>query len=159
MEKFWVAHSPKDMVDIAREILSELVKNDIWVVGLVGELGAGKTTLAQAIASVIGVGGQVHSPTFVLQKKYPIENLVFPMIKHLVHIDTYRAENIEELKILELEKLFMEQGNLTLIEWPEILRDILPNNSVIINIAEVNDGRREIKMLLTKQQDRPDTDY
>lgn len=99
------------------------------VLALHGDLGAGKTTLTQNISSVLGVQSIVNSPTFVIQKKYKIINDLY---NNLIHIDAYRINDVEEVKILGLEKEFNKKENLIIIEWPLNIKDVLPNN--IINI-------------------------
>lgn len=93
------------------------------LVTLSGELGAGKTSFAQGIASSLGVVGAVTSPTFVLEKVYQLHSAPF---SKLVHIDAYRLTGGEELRALGFDELMGESGNLVLLEWPEKVIDLLP---------------------------------
>lgn len=93
------------------------------VVGLSGDLGAGKTTFVQTLAEVLGVGEPVTSPTFTIMKRYATEDHVFPT---LVHIDAYRIDSIDEMRVLGFESLMREAGTLVCIEWPERIETLLP---------------------------------
>lgn len=87
------------------------------VVGLTGELGAGKTTFVQHVASDMGVAESVTSPTFVIMQKYPTKHSVFTT---LVHIDAYRLKP-EEAKTIGWEDTIKDPHALVLVEWPECL--------------------------------------
>jgi tRNA threonylcarbamoyladenosine biosynthesis protein TsaE len=103
--------------------------NNSTVLALHGNLGAGKTTLTQNLAISLGIQDVVNSPTFVIQKKYNIEQGKY---KNLIHIDAYRLTSIDEVKILGLEKEFKKKENLIIIEWPDNLKEVLPSD--LINI-------------------------
>ena len=86
------------------------------IAALSGDLGAGKTTLTQAIARELGIKEQVISPTFIIMKFYDID--IHPWQK-LVHIDAYRLKSKDELLRLDLQKLPKPQKkkNLIILEW------------------------------------------
>lgn len=108
----------EELPSVAQEVLSLLsVSEDkATVVALYGELGAGKTTLVQAIASELGVEELVTSPTFVIAKWYKTNRGNFYT---LVHIDAYRVESEAELKPLGFIELLKQPKALVIIEWPE----------------------------------------
>lgn len=112
------SYSREELPIIAKEVLSLLhVDNDrAVVVALQGELGAGKTTLTQAIAAELGVEEIVTSPTFVIAKWYKTNSIDFYT---LVHIDAYRVESEDELKPLGFLELLKQPRALVIIEWPE----------------------------------------
>ena len=110
------------------------------LVTLTGELGAGKTAFVKAVAKVLGVGGHVTSPTFVLEKIYELTDQKF---QKLIHIDAYRLEN-ESPKPLNLSVLMKEPGNLIMLEWPERIREALPAPAVAIALRAEPDGSRVI---------------
>ncbi len=95
------------------------------VVGLYGNLGAGKTTFTQAIAKSLGVEETVTSPTFVIEKIYELTGGKFT---HLIHIDAYRLEKSEELLHLGWQEVTSDPKNLILIEWPERVVEIMPKH-------------------------------
>lgn len=106
------------------------------IITLTGDLGAGKTTLTQDIARVLGVASNVTSPTFVIMQKYECaDNANW---KHLVHIDAYRleGESAENVSALKLSQYFDEPNNIVCIEWSEYIADLLVGRDIIsVNIA------------------------
>lgn len=96
------------------------------VVALSGELGAGKTTLTQAIARELGVSVVVQSPTFVISKYYDTTDERFD---HLVHIDAYRIEKESELIPLRWESLLKQPRTVVIVEWPERIAAALPQDT------------------------------
>lgn len=111
------------------------------IVGLQGDLGAGKTTFVQAVAGVLGVDEHVTSPTFVIEKVYALDHAVF---RHLVHIDAYRLESGEELRTLGWKQMSADPGNLILLEWPERVGDLLPDQTPVITFTFIDEHTREI---------------
>lgn len=104
------------------------------VVGFIGELGAGKTTLIKRIATNIGVDENVSSPTFVIYKKYQTKFKC-----NLVHIDAYRLSDESDIVIREIVE--NQENNIVLVEWADKIH--LPKNSIIIYIDY--DGEDENK--------------
>ncbi|MSU45131.1 MAG: tRNA (adenosine(37)-N6)-threonylcarbamoyltransferase complex ATPase subunit type 1 TsaE [Candidatus Zambryskibacteria bacterium] len=120
-------------------------KNDsAVVVGLYGNLGAGKTAFTKCVASSLGVPDSITSPTFVIEKIYVLKNQKFT---HLIHIDAYRLEKAEELLHLGWKEIISDPKNLILIEWPENVADIMPEHiKISLNPLE-NPNSREIEIL------------
>ena len=116
------------------------------LITLSGELGAGKTAFAKAVAHALGIEEVVTSPTFVLEKIYalPILDRHSVSFKRLVHIDAYRLEKGTDLAPLGFDELMQDSGNLILLEWPEKVRDALPVPAVKISIVANPDGSRVI---------------
>ncbi len=108
------------------------------VVALSGELGAGKTTFAQAMAKALGVEETVTSPTFVLEKIYALENQKFA---RLVHVDAYRLKVAHELEVLGWKELLQDPGNLIILEWPENVADVVPKDAIRITLTGSGDTR------------------
>jgi tRNA threonylcarbamoyladenosine biosynthesis protein TsaE len=84
-----------------------------WVIGLSGELGAGKTQLVKGLARGLGYPGRVHSPTFALVNTYAGGRLP------LVHLDLYRLETVAQIAAAGLEEYLQETSGVTVIEWAE----------------------------------------
>ncbi len=103
------------------------------VIGLVGPLGAGKTTLAQGLAEALGVTGPVPSPTFVLIREYAAR---LP----LAHADAYRLSGADEAAGIGLEEL-IEGAGVVVVEWAERIADLLPERTLWIRLAPDGDGR------------------
>lgn len=115
--------------------------NTAMVVGLYGDLGAGKTTFTQAVAKILGVEETVTSPTFVIEKIY---TLAHPDFKKLIHIDAYRLESGKELLTLGWEDIVNDPKNIIMLEWPEKVADILPSSMKKLQFQFVNENTREI---------------
>ncbi len=102
------------------------------VVGLIGPLGAGKTTLARGMMRGLGWTEEVRSPTFNLIHEYPTEPPV-------CHADLYRVGTPEELRSLGLEEYF--ETHFCLIEWPEVAEGFLPADAATIRIEFAGESR------------------
>lgn len=116
-------------------------RDEALIVGLYGNLGAGKTAFTQAVARELGVRDIVNSPTFVIEKIYDTNHSHFVRI---VHIDAYRLENAKELQNLNFEELVSNTHNLIIIEWPENVKEILPEGHVRINFTFEDENTRKI---------------
>lgn len=110
------------------------------VVLLIGELGAGKTTLAQGIAEGRGAvrAEDVSSPTFTLIHEYGDPVSVY-------HIDLYRLDTVDEARRLGLEDIY-DAAALVLVEWGERFPELLPAERVEIRIRHVDEQTREIEL-------------
>jgi tRNA threonylcarbamoyladenosine biosynthesis protein TsaE len=139
-------HSLEETQKLAEGFVSNLTPGDCaTVVGLYGNLGAGKTTLSQGIAKAMGVVENIVSPTFVIEKIYELTDQKFT---HLIHIDAYRLEKSEELLHLGWEEIISDSNNLILIEWPEKVADIMPPH-IKINLKALESlESREIEVHL-----------
>ena len=104
-----------------------------------GSMGAGKTTFIKALCEQMGVEDVVASPTFAIVNEYTSGNG-----KPIYHFDFYRIEKLEEVYDMGYEDYFYS-GNICLLEWPELIEDILPNESVRVTITEQADGSRTIE--------------
>ncbi|MEE4135853.1 MAG: tRNA (adenosine(37)-N6)-threonylcarbamoyltransferase complex ATPase subunit type 1 TsaE [Desulforhopalus sp.] len=105
---------------------------------LQGDLGAGKTTLVQAIARGLGVEGWVNSPSFALLHEYSGR---LP----LYHMDFYRLNSSDEIIAIGLDEYFASQG-LTVIEWAERAEDILPPEKLCLSLHHTGEYSRLIKI-------------
>lgn len=132
---------------VAQDFIQNLLpKTDsATVVGLYGELGAGKTFFTQSVAKTLGVEDSIVSPTFVIEKIYELKGQRF---SHLIHIDAYRLESSNELLNLGWQKIISDPNNLILIEWPERVADIMPEHSKVIIKHLENDTSREIEIVV-----------
>jgi tRNA threonylcarbamoyladenosine biosynthesis protein TsaE len=108
------------------------------VVLLIGNLGAGKTTLAKGIAKGLGAADpdQVSSPTFTLIHEYGQQHKVY-------HVDLYRLDRMAEVAALGLEELF-EKDSVVLVEWGERFPQIMPAERIEIRIETGDGDQREI---------------
>lgn len=110
------------------------------LVTLSGELGAGKTAFVKGVAKAFGIEETVNSPTFILEKVYLLlENKLF---KRLVHVDAYRLEKGNDLKLLGFNELMRDPDNLILLEWPERVAGALPVPATRLSFVVQQDGSR-----------------
>ncbi len=139
----YVTQSENDNEEIVKEFINKITpKSDMaTVVGLYGNLGAGKTTFTKYIAKNFGIEEVITSPTFVIEKIYELTNQKF---LHLIHIDAYRLEREEELGSLGWNKIISDPKNLILVEWPEKVSGIMPEHIKISFKALENPNSREI---------------
>lgn len=116
-------------------------KKEATVVTLAGDLGAGKTTFARAAARALGIKRSVTSPTFVLMKRY---DLVRQPFRHLVHIDAYRIQDVEELEALQWKRLLRNPRNLIVIEWPERVWAAIPRHAHRVSLSAIAPESRAV---------------
>lgn len=115
-----------DLPMAAAELVKQSEGLDVWL--LKGEMGAGKTTLVKHIVNHLGVDGTVASPTFSIVNQYDIADG-----KVIYHFDLYRLKNELEAFDIGLEE-YLSSGNLCLIEWPEKLERLLPDQYFEVRI-------------------------
>jgi ATPase, YjeE family len=111
---------------------------DRKVVALYGQMGAGKTSLVQQICKVLDVKDVVSSPTFSLVNEY-----LLPDGSPIYHFDFYRINKLEEAFDFGYEEYFFS-GHLCLVEWPEIIEELIPEDAVKLHITVQQSGVREI---------------
>ncbi len=110
------------------------------LVTLSGDLGAGKTTMTQAICMGLGITEPVTSPTFALIQEYQAP------IGRVVHCDLYRLDTPNDVASLGLDDLFADPRAVVLIEWPERARAMLPAPTLAIALAH-EPGRPDLRRL------------
>lgn len=138
-----LAKSLEETSAIAHSFVTGLTpkQSGATVVGLFGDLGAGKTTFTKACAEVLGIEETVSSPTFVIEKIYKLKNNSF---SHLIHIDAYRLEASDELLKLGFKEVSENPKNLILIEWPEKVPDALPSDMIKLYFEFIDEKTRQI---------------
>jgi len=111
---------------------------DRKAVAFYGEMGAGKTTFIKTVCRQAGVVNSINSPTFSIVNEYETAggDIIY-------HIDLYRINNIDDIYNIGLDEIIYS-GSLCLIEWPEIIRNLLPPDTVSATIRELTGGLREI---------------
>lgn len=123
--------------DVARQFIEKI--GDKRVLAFYGKMGAGKTTFIKAVCEVLGVTDVITSPTFAIVNEYT-DGEGAPVY----HFDFYRIKKIEEVYDMGYEDYFYS-GNICLMEWPELIEDLLPDDALRITISEAADGKRQIE--------------
>lgn len=147
MEK--TIHSQPELDIFAREELTvitdmAMAKNDhAFILGLSGELGAGKTAFTKSLGRELQVSGSIPSPTFVIARFYDIP--LHRQFSRLVHIDAYRIEDEEELRPIGWEKIIADPRNLVVVEWPERIPEAMRIASRILSFTVINETTRVIR--------------
>lgn len=138
MKKF-ISRSEQETIAFADEFAQKL--NSGTVLALSGDLGAGKTAFTKGVAKSLGVKNRITSPTFVFMKVY---NTKHSEIKKLIHIDAYRLTSEKELESIGAAEYLGEPGTLTIVEWPENIKNFLPQSSQNLKLKYINENTREI---------------
>ena len=129
----------EEMIKLGSLVASVATPN--LVIGLNGDLGAGKTVFTKGIGKYLGIKRTINSPTFTIMKIYDTDNA---NINKLYHLDVYRLDNSES--DFELEEYFYLDG-LTVIEWSVIIEDILPADMWNIEINIISENERIVKII------------
>jgi tRNA threonylcarbamoyladenosine biosynthesis protein TsaE len=133
----FATHSEEETIELGRRIARDLPRRA--AVLLIGNLGAGKTTLAKGIVSGLGAAApeDVSSPTFTLIHEYGSGRVY--------HVDLYRLEKSSEVASLGLEEIFQRDA-VVLIEWGERFPALIPQERIEIRLSATGSDDRRIEM-------------
>lgn len=126
----------EDVAALGARIAAQLAPGD--AIGLVGDLGAGKTTLARAILRALGLQSEAPSPSFAIVQPYAPPEVRLPIL----HVDLYRIDNSDELDELGLSDARHESA--VLMEWPERMGAYRWPDMLMIDIGFAGDGARRL---------------
>ncbi|MBR5131034.1 MAG: tRNA (adenosine(37)-N6)-threonylcarbamoyltransferase complex ATPase subunit type 1 TsaE [Alistipes sp.] len=132
MEKIIEIKSLDELDMVAQAVLNSLEGRT--VVALDAPMGAGKTTLISRIAEQLGAEDDVTSPTFAIVNEYVGQRVIY-------HFDMYRIERVEEALDFGCEE-YISSGELCLIEWPEKIEPLLPEDTMVVKIEILSDIER-----------------
>ena len=113
---------------------------DSRIVAFYGSMGAGKTTFISALCRYFGVEDDVCSPTFTIVNEYRTAGG-----ESIFHFDFYRIDSLREAMDIGFGE-YLYSGSLCLIEWPEKVEELLPEETLNVRIAASDDGRRTIEI-------------
>ena len=125
------AYDEDETIELAQNIESEKFAN--MVICLEGDLGSGKTVFAKAFALAMGITENITSPTFNIIKEYEGEMKLF-------HMDVYRLSDVKQ--DIGTEEYFIKKG-ICIIEWSDLIEDILPKNRLDIKIRIIDENTRQ----------------
>lgn len=119
--------SPQETFELGKKIGEAAKPGQVYTLN--GDLGVGKTVFTQGVAAGLGITEAVSSPTFTIVQVYEEGRLPF------YHFDVYRIGDIEEMEEIGYDDYFFGEG-LCLIEWAELIREILPENRIAVTIEK-----------------------
>lgn len=130
--------SPETINVAAQEFVDAIGDNTLFA--FYGKMGAGKTTFIKAICEALGVEDVITSPTFAIVNEYTDGegNPVY-------HFDFYRIKKLEEVYDMGFED-YVYSNSLCFMEWPELVEELLPEDTVKVTITEQEDGTRVVEM-------------
>jgi tRNA threonylcarbamoyladenosine biosynthesis protein TsaE len=108
-----------------------------------GGMGAGKTTFIKAICEELGVDDVITSPTFAIVNEYSMDHSPQANGQKVYHFDFYRIKRLEEVYDMGYEDYFFS-GCPCFIEWPELIEELLPDDTIRVNISVEPDGSRTV---------------
>ena len=127
--------SNTETIELGEKIGKILKPNDVVLID--GDLSCGKTTITKGIGRALGVKKIINSPTFTIVKEYKGDNLF------LYHLDLYRLDGLDQ--DFDLEE-YMDSNNICVIEWPYQVKEILPNEFILIKFKRLTDTERQIEI-------------
>lgn len=128
--------SSEDMISFGQELGSNL--NGGEVIELIGDVGAGKTTFTKGLAKSLGITDEIQSPTFTISRVYEGTK------NNLVHYDFYRL-NDAGIMAIEMQDVIDDPNNITVIEWGEPVREVLPKKYITVKIKIISENIREVE--------------
>ena len=131
-----ISNSVEETINIGKEFAQKL--NGGTVVLLDGDLGAGKTHFSKGVGLGLGVKDVITSPTFTIHNVYDGERYV------LNHFDFYRLEEEEEAQQLGLDEIFYSDKGISIVEWWQNVKGLLPTNTIKVTIVKTGENQREI---------------
>jgi len=130
----YTSNNVNETIDLSFEIAKFLKVTDVIVLN--GELGSGKTVFMQGIAKHFGIQDEVSSPTFTIVNEYIARDI------NIYHFDVYRLED-ENQFIDTIGTEYFENG-ISIIEWGNIIKNILPKSAIYVDISKIDENKREI---------------
>lgn len=124
-----------------KNIFKKTINKNALVIGLKGNLGAGKTTFVQALAKELGIKNKILSPTFVIMRRFQVSDFRF---QHFYHFDCYRIKKLKEILDLEFKKIISNPKNIVIIEWADKIKKILPKNTILIKFSFIDEKTRKV---------------
>lgn len=142
-----ITKSAQETKNFGKKIADSLKGGETFA--LVGDLGSGKTTFVQGLASGLGIDQRIISPTYIIMRKYDVPLVHQPKgVKFFYHVDLYRLDGAieSELKNIGIDEILEKRENVVCIEWADKVTGLLPKNSVWIEFENIGEDNRKIKL-------------
>lgn len=134
MERHFITYTSEETIELGRQLSKQLPNGAVVILN--GDLGVGKTTFVRGVAQGLNIKDVVQSPTFNIMKVY------FKADRPLIHIDAYRlADNNVDIG---LDEYIGYESGITIIEWPQFISELIPENRISITISRINETERDI---------------
>ena len=134
-----ISHSEEETKQIAMKIASKLNIGNVLV--LTGDLGSGKTKFTEGILEYFGFKDEISSPTFTIVNEHTSDKI------NVYHFDVYRLEDSDEFLAIGGDEYF-EKG-ISIIEWGEIIDDVLPSDAIRIEFSRDLENENERKLMIS----------
>lgn len=132
----------EDYPQAAREFISQMQRARIFA--FYGKMGSGKTTLIKSICEELGVEDSINSPTFAIVNEYEDREQ-----RTIFHFDFYRIKSLEEVYNMGYEE-YVYSDAICFMEWPELIEELLPEETTKVYIEENSEGEREVRILFNE---------
>lgn len=142
MQRLFTTRSAEETRSLGKKLAAELKPGTLLC--LAGDLGAGKTTLAQGLLEELGADKPYTSPTFVLMKLYDLARPTATGIARVYHCDAYRIDDPVDFERLGFAEWCADPEGLVLLEWPERVERILPKRYTRVTLRSLGEHEREI---------------
>ena len=126
----------EDIKQAAKQFVETMGENTVFA--FYGKMGAGKTTFIKAVCEELGVADTVTSPTFAIVSEYEAAGG-----RPIYHFDFYRIKKVSEAYDMGCEEYFYS-GHPCFIEWPELIEEVLPEETVNVTIEALSNGERRL---------------
>ena len=132
----------EDYPQAAREFIGQMQGARIFA--FYGKMGSGKTTLIKSICEELGVEDSINSPTFAIVNEYEDREQ-----RTIFHFDFYRIKSLEEVYNMGYEEYVYSEA-ICFMEWPELIEELLPEETTKVYIEENSEGEREVRILFNE---------
>ncbi|MBL7156072.1 MAG: tRNA (adenosine(37)-N6)-threonylcarbamoyltransferase complex ATPase subunit type 1 TsaE [Candidatus Pacebacteria bacterium] len=144
-----ITNSTAETKKLGQRLVKDIIKKNIQtqavIIGLIGELGSGKTCFTQGFANGLDISNKILSPTYVILKRFQISGSMF---HDFYHIDCYRIKAEKEILDLGFANMCQNPENIIVIEWADQIKEILPKQTLFLKFKFINKNKREIKSTL-----------
>ncbi len=146
----FLSKTPAQTRKVGENLSKNLFKTDTkrkkaLVLGLIGDLGGGKTTFLQGFARGLGIKKGILSPTFVIIKRFPLD-LKDRQFNNFYHLDCYRVSKNKEILDLGFREIISCPENIVAIEWADKIMKILPKDSLFLKFDFIDEKKRKINL-------------